>query len=141
MDEKRLFSQALAARARAYTPYSHFAVGAALLTPEGKIYTGCNIESASFSPTNCAERTALFKAVSEGERRFAAIAVVGARTDAEDDALVTSPCGVCRQMLYEFCGDEMPVIMAKSEDEWIERTLGELLQLGFGPEKVSGPKG
>ena len=140
-DRRALIRAAVAARKNAYAPYSHFAVGAALLTKSGRVYTGCNIECASFSPTNCAERTALFKAVSEGEREFSAIAVVGARLDAPDDSLVTSPCGVCRQMLYEFCGGELTVVMAKSEDDWTERRLGELLPLGFGPEKLSDARG
>ena len=116
--------------------YSNFKVGAALLAKNGSVYTGCNIECASFTPTNCAERTALFKAVSEGVHEFAAVAVVGAKDSAPDDALVTSPCGVCRQMLYEFGGPDLRVIMAKSENDWREMTLGELLPLGFGPEKV-----
>ena len=94
------------------------------------------MECATYTPTSCAERTALCKAVSEGEREFTAIAVVGARTDAPDDGLPTSPCGVCRQMLYEFGGSGLVVIMAKSEDDYQEHTLGELLPLGFGPEKV-----
>ena len=111
-------------------------MGAALLSQSGKIYTGCNIECASYSVTNCAERTALFKAVSEGECNFTAIAVVGARTDRSDDSLITSPCGVCRQALYEFGGAELLVIMAKSEDDFTEMPLGKLLPLGFGPEKV-----
>ena len=111
-------------------------LGAALLAKNGSVYTGCNIECASFTPTNCAERTALFKAVSEGVHEFAAVAVVGAKDSAPDDALVTSPCGVCRQMLYEFGGPDLRVIMAKSENDWREMTLGELLPLGFGPEKV-----
>lgn len=136
IDRAALIRAAFAAREYAYTPYSHFKVGAALLANNGSVYTGCNIECATFSPTNCAERTALFKAVSEGVREFAAIAVVGAKDGAPDDALVTSPCGVCRQMLYEFGGPGLVVIMAKSEDDWREMTLGELLPLGFGPEKV-----
>lgn len=136
IDRAALIRAAFAAREYAYTPYSHFKVGAALLANNGSVYTGCNIECATFSPTNCAERTALFKAVSEGVREFAAIAVVGAKDGAPDDALVTSPCGVCRQMLYEFGGPGLMVIMAKSEDDWREMTLGELLPLGFGPEKV-----
>ena len=107
-----------------------------LLAKNGSVYTGCNIECATFTPTNCAERTALFKAVSEGVHEFAAVAVVGAKDGAPDDALVTSPCGVCRQMLYEFGGPDLRVIMAKSENDWREMTLGELLPLGFGPEKV-----
>ena len=135
-DRKELIRAAFQARKYAYAPYSHFAVGAALLTKQGRIYTGCNIECASYSPTNCAERTALFKAVSEGERAFAAIAIVGAKTDAPDDSSLTSPCGVCRQMLYEFGGKDLIVVMAKSAEEYTEMTLGDLLPLGFGPEKV-----
>lgn len=135
-DRRELIRAAFRAREYAYAPYSHFAVGAALLSQSGKIYTGCNIECASYSVTNCAERTALFKAVSEGECNFIAIAVVGARTDRSDDSLITSPCGVCRQALYEFGGAELLVIMAKSEDDFTEMPLGKLLPLGFGPEKV-----
>ena len=131
IDRKALIRAAFAAREYAYTPYSNFKVGAALLAKNGSVYTGCNIECASFTPTNCAERTALFKAVSEGVHEFAAVAVVGAKDGAPDDALITSPCGVCRQMLYD-----LRVIMAKSENDWQEMTLGELLPLGFGPEKV-----
>ena len=126
IDRKALIRAAFAAREYAYTPYSNFKVGAALLAKNGSVYTGCNIECATFTPTNCAERTAL----------FAAVAVVGAKDGAPDDALVTSPCGVCRQMLYEFGGPDLRVIMAKSENDWQEMTLGELLPLGFGPEKV-----
>ena len=135
-DRRELIRAAFRAREYAYAPYSHFAVGAALLSQSGKIYTGCNIECASYSVTHCAERTALFKAVSEGECNFTAIAVVGARTDRSDDSLITSPCGVCRQALYEFGGAELLVIMAKSEDDFTEMPLGKLLPLGFGPEKV-----
>ena len=136
IDRKALIRAAFAAREYAYTPYSNFKVGAALLAKNGSVYTGCNIECATFTPTNCAERTALFKAVSEGVNEFAAVAVVGAKDGAPDDALITSPCGVCRQMLYEFGGPDLRVIMAKSENDWQEMTLGELLPLGFGPEKV-----
>ena len=136
IDRKALIRAAFAAREYAYTPYSNFKVGAALLAKNGSVYTGCNIECASFTPTNCAERTALFKAVSEGVHEFAAVAVVGAKDSAPDDALVTSPCGVCRQMRYELGGPDLRVIMAKSENDWREMTLGELLPLGFGPEKV-----
>ena len=107
IDRKALIRAAFAAREYAYTPYSNFKVGAALLAKNGSVYTGCNIECASFTPTNCAERTALFKAVSEGVHEFAAVAVVGAKDSAPDDALVTSPCGVCRQMLYEFGGPDL----------------------------------
>lgn len=133
---RALIRAAFAARRFAYTPYSHFQVGAALLTREGRVYTGCNIESASYTPTNCAERTALFKAVSEGERSFAAIAVVGSR-EGEVNRLVTSPCGVCRQALYEFCGPDLIVLMARSEEDYIETTLGELLPYGFGPANLT----
>lgn len=136
IDKKTLIRAALTVRERAYAPYSHFAVGAALQGKSGRVYTGCNVECATYTPTSCAERTALCKAVSEGEQEFTAIAVVGARTDAPDDGLPTSPCGVCRQMLYEFGGSGLVVIMAKSEDDYQEHTLGELLPLGFGPEKV-----
>lgn len=131
-----LIRAAFAARRFAYTPYSHFQVGAALLTTAGKVYTGCNIESASLTPTNCAERTALFKAVSEGERSFAAVAVVGSR-QGEVNRLVTSPCGVCRQALYEFGGPDLVVLMARSEEDYIETTLGELLPYGFGPANLA----
>ncbi|MEG2931200.1 MAG: cytidine deaminase [Ruthenibacterium sp.] len=136
MENKELIRAAFAAREYAYAPYSHFCVGAALLCKDGRVYTGCNIESAAFTPGSCAERTALFKAVSEGARVFERIAIVGAKKGAPDDALVTSPCGVCRQMLFEFGGPSLRVIMAKSEDDCVEMTLGELLPLGFGPEKV-----
>lgn len=130
-----LIRQAFAARKFAYTPYSHFQVGAALLTQSGKVYTGCNIENAGYTPTNCAERTALFKAVSEGERTFSAIAVVGSM-EGTVNTLVTGPCGVCRQALYEFGGPALTVIMAKSEEDYIITTLGELLPYGFGPTNL-----
>lgn len=136
MDKKALIRQAFEAREKAYTPYSHFRVGAALLAKSGKVYTGCNIENAGYTPTNCAERTALFKAVSEGERRFDAIAIVGSM-EGKKNQLVTGPCGVCRQALYEFGGDDLLVIMAKSEDDYVERTLGELLPFGFGPANLN----
>lgn len=136
IDRGALIRAAFAARENAYAPYSRFAVGAALLGKSGRVYTGCNVECATYTPTSCAERTALCKAVSEGERSFEAIAIVGARTDGPDDGLVTSPCGVCRQMLYEFGGETLLVIMAKSETDYVEQPLGRLLPLGFGPEKV-----
>ena len=119
----------------AYTPYSHFRVGAALRAQDGRVYTGCNIENAGYTPTNCAERTALFKAVSEGVREFDAIAIVGSR-QGEVNTLVTGPCGVCRQALYEFGGDALTVIMAKTEDDYIVTTLGALLPYGFGPANL-----
>ena len=102
INEKELVMRALEARKHAYVPYSHWAVGAALLTKEGTVYEGCNIENAAHTPTNCAERTAFFKAVSEGERDFAAIAVVGAY-ETEEPEKICAPCGVCRQVMMEFC--------------------------------------
>ena len=130
-----LIRDAFAAKQFAYTPYSHFNVGAALLTPDGKVYTGCNIENAGYTATNCAERTALFKAVSEGERTFTAIAIVGS-LQGQTNTLVTGPCGVCRQALYEFGGPGLTVSMAKSVDDYIVTTLGELLPYGFGPANL-----
>lgn len=130
-----LIRDAFAAQKFAYTPYSHFNVGAALLTKSGKVYTGCNIENAGYTATNCAERTALFKAVSEGERQFTAIAIVGS-LQGQTNTLVTGPCGVCRQALYEFGGPGLTVIMAKSADDYIVTTLGELLPYGFGPANL-----
>ena len=132
---QQLIRAAFAARRFAYTPYSHFKVGAALLARDGQVFTGCNIESASYSPTNCAERTALFKAVSEGVTEFSAIAIVGSR-EGEVNRIVTSPCGVCRQALFEFCGPDLTVIMARSEEDYLETTLGELLPYGFGPKNL-----
>jgi len=135
--KQELIRQALAARENAYTPYSNFRVGAALLAENGKVYTGCNVENAAFTPTICAERTALFKAVSEGVTRFTDIAVVGARRG-EVNTLVTAPCGVCRQALFEFGGPELNVIMAKTPEDFVERSLDELLPFGFGMANVSG---
>ena len=130
-----LIRAALDARRFAYVPYSHFRVGAALLSKDGQVFTGCNIENAGYTPTNCAERTALFKAVSEGVTRFTAIAIVGS-LEGKTSELVTGPCGVCRQALYEFGGPSLIVIMAKSEDDYIETTLGDLLPYGFGPKNL-----
>ncbi len=130
-----LIRQALAAREKAVAPYSRFAVGAALLAKNGTVYTGCNVENAAFTPTSCAERTALFKAVSEGVTEFTDIAIVGARIG-EVNTLITAPCGVCRQALFEFTGPELNVIMAKTPDDFEEMTLGALLPLGFGARNV-----
>ena len=136
MEEKQqLIRMALAAREKAYAPYSDFMVGAALRAADGRIFTGCNVENAAFTPTSCAERTALFKAVSEGVREFDAIAIVGSKVG-ETNTLVTGPCGVCRQALYEFGGPELTVIMARSEDDYIVTTLGDLLPYGFGPANL-----
>ena len=134
-----LIRRAFAARKFAYTPYSHFNVGAALLTRDGKVYTGCNIENAGYTATNCAERTALFKAVSEGERQFSAIAIVGSKEGTVNE-LVTGPCGVCRQALYEFSGPDLTVIMARTEEDYIVTTLGQLLPYGFGPANLETEK-
>ena len=135
MTDRELIRAAFAVRERAYTPYSHFKVGAALLTRSGRVFTGCNIENASFSPTICAERAALAAAVSAGERDFAAIAIVGSM-EGKVNTLPTSPCGVCRQALFEFGGNGLRVILAKSEEDYQELTLGRLLPLGFGPANV-----
>ena len=134
--EKRLFLEAVAAREKAYTPYSHFKVGAALLAKSGTIYHGCNIENAAYTPTNCAERTAFFKAVSEGEREFSAIAIVAGP---ENGVLAfTSPCGVCRQVMAEFCDpDTFQIIMGTEEDALKVYRLKELLPLGFGPGNLT----
>lgn len=115
-----------------YTPYSNFKVGVALLTKSGKIYTGCNIENASYTPTNCAERTAFFKAVSEGVRDFQAICIVGGK----DGKLTeyTAPCGVCRQVMMEFCNPKtFQIILAVDKERYEIYTLEELMPLGFGP--------
>jgi cytidine deaminase len=130
---KNLIREAIESMRMAYTPYSDFKVGAALLTSQQKIYTGCNIENASYTPTNCAERTAFFKAVSEGNRDFAAIAIVGGKSGEITD--FCPPCGVCRQVLREFADPKsFLVILAKSEEEYMLFFLEELLPLSFGPE-------
>jgi len=130
MTREELKAAAVAMLDRAYIPYSHFPVGAALECSDGTVFTGCNIENASFGPTICAERTAVAKAVSEGHRDFVRIVIAGRSRE------LCVPCGVCRQMLFEFGGAQLAVIMAKSEDDFIEMPLGQLLPLGFGPEKV-----
>ena len=130
MRGEELCALALEARKGAYCPYSHFAVGAALLTRGGKVYTGCNIENAAFGPSVCAERTAIFKAVSEGEREFAAIAICGANAD-EEPSVPCPPCGVCRQVMSEFCDKDFRVILYGSEGRTKEYTLAELLPLSF----------
>ena len=118
------------ARARAYVPYSGFAVGAALLCADGTVYQGCNIENAAFGPTVCAERVAMFKAVFDGKRDFAAIAVAGGRADADITGLFP-PCGVCRQVLREFCGLDLKLYMAREDGKFETRTLGEMLPMSF----------
>ena len=128
MDYGRLLQLAEKARENAYAPYSHFRVGAALLCANGKVYTGCNIESASYGATVCAERTAICKAVSEGEREFSAIAISGAAEGKK--GAFCAPCGICRQLLSEFCNSAMPVILGDENFHKIY-TLGELLPLSF----------
>lgn len=135
MTKEELCAKAVAMLDMAYVPYSHFPVGAALECDDGTVYTGCNIENAGYTPTNCAERTALFKAVSEGVTEFSAIAVVGSLQGKRNE-LPTGPCGVCRQALFEFTGPDLVVLMAKSEDDYIETTLGALLPYGFGPKNL-----
>ena len=129
MDYHELIKKAIAVKENAYVPYSHFRVGAALLTQSGKVFTGCNVENASYSPTICAESTAIVKAVSEGEREFSAIAVV---TDTEDFA---SPCGVCRQRIFEFGGD-IELIMANRDGEYKVYKISDLLPEGFNQESL-----
>lgn len=134
MDNKELIALAFEAMKKAYAPYSGYKVGAALLTGEGKVYTGCNIENAAYGPTNCAERTAFFKAVSEGERNFVKIAVTGGKDGKPDDYFY--PCGICRQVMAEFCNKSFEIITAKSEEDYVSVTLENLLPFGFGPEKL-----
>ena len=137
MYEKRLIDLALEARKRAYCPYSHFAVGAALLCQDGTIYTGCNIESSAYTPTICAERTAIFKAVSEGKREFICLAVAGGREDA-NILPITTPCGVCRQVMMEFCNpEEFEIILATSTEQYEIFKLKDLFPMGFGPGNLA----
>lgn len=132
---EKLIELAIKQLSFSYAPYSAFKVGAALLTREGKIYTGCNIENAAYTPTNCAERTAFFKAVSEGERVFRAICVVGGKNGILID--YTAPCGVCRQVMMEFCDpDTFRIILAISKEQYKIFTLKELFPLGFGPDNL-----
>jgi cytidine deaminase len=137
IDEKALFGRALEARKRSYSPYSGFSVGAALLTESGEIYTGCNIECASYPATNCAERTAFWKAVSEGERAFSAIAVAGGKTG-EPAAELCPPCGICRQVMAEFCGPGFRIVLGTEAGEIRVFTLGQLLPQAFGPGMLQG---
>ena len=133
---EEMISQAFSAMAKAYAPYSGFKVGAALLTADGIIYQGCNIENAAYTPSNCAERTAFFKAVSEGVREFTAICIVGGK-----DGVLTeyaAPCGVCRQVMMEFCDPKtFKVILAVSKEQYDVYTLEELLPQGFGPANLA----
>lgn len=136
LDPSELIRLAGIARQRSYSPYSRYKVGAALLCASGNIYTGCNIENAAFSPTVCAERVAFFKAISEGETKFVAIAIVGGANDTPDSEV--SPCGVCRQVMMEFCSpEEFKIFLLKNENEYTELTLSELLPYGFGKGNVN----
>jgi cytidine deaminase len=133
LDKKELIKRALEAQTLAYVPYSNFHVGAAVLTEDDTIYSGCNIEISSYSPTICAERTAIFKAISEGHTNIKAIAIVG-------DSNPTFPCGVCRQVIREF-GKDAKIIIANSADNYKMYTLDELLPHSFGPEDLDNKLG
>ena len=125
-----LVNLAIEAREHSYCPYSNFAVGAALMTRDGKIYQGCNIENSAFGPTNCAERTAFFTAVYQGEREFEAIAVVGGKAGQPVSELC-APCGVCHQVMREFCKDDFKIYLSKGDGTYVEVKLTELLPFGF----------
>lgn len=131
-----LIQAAMEARERAYAPYSGYLVGAALLTDEGEIYQGCNIENASYGAANCAERTAFFKAVSQGKRDFRAIAIVGGGQEVQQGEMfpdMAYPCGICRQVMREFCGPDFRILVGRSPEDFEEHTLEELLPESFGP--------
>jgi len=130
MDYKKLSKFAIDARENAYVPYSKFKVGAAVITEDGTIYTGCNIENASYGATNCAERTAIFKAVSEGHKKIKAIAVVG------DMSTNTYPCGICRQVIVEFATEDIQIILVKNEEEYVVKTMEEILPGAFTKEDL-----
>lgn len=134
MTDKELLKLAINAMKNSYSPYSECKVGAALLCKNGKVFTGTNIENAAFGPTVCAERVAIFKAVSEGEKEFSKIAVVGGKGGIING--VFAPCGVCRQVLREFCDDDFEIILGETEDSFKTVTLNALLPLSFTPENV-----
>ena len=134
-EKQKLIGKALEARGMSYSPYSHYRVGAALLTEDGSLYQGGNIENASYGATNCAERTAIFKAVSDGKRRIKAIAIAGGMEDAEPTDYAY-PCGICRQVMKEFGDDELEIIVVKSVTDYREYSLKELLPYGFGGESI-----
>ena len=133
MSDLELMLCAVEARKASYSPYSNFKVGAALLGKSGKVYTGCNVENAAYTPTNCAERTAFFKAVSEKEREFSAIAIVGGKEDVPAD--FCAPCGICRQVMAEFCDADFRVILGNPNNIRV-LTLAELLPYSFGKNDV-----
>ena len=134
MTDSSLLSLALEAMEKSYSPYSGCKVGAALLTKDGRVYTGTNIENAAFSPTICAERVAIFKAISDGVTELSAIAVVGGKDGVVDG--IFAPCGVCRQVMREFCDDDFKIILGINKAEYKTITLGELLPLSFSPKDV-----
>ena len=133
MTEVELIRLAKDAMQHAYAPYSGFKVGAALLTADGKVYPGCNIENAAYTPSNCAERTAFFKAIYAGERDFTAIAVVGGKDGVIED--VFPPCGVCRQVMQEFCGPDFMIYMGRADDSFVAVRLEDFLPYGFSASK------
>ncbi len=138
-DYSFLIREALEARKKSYSPYSHYQVGAALLGKDGTIFRGCNIENAAYGPSNCAERTAFFKAVSEGCREFTAIAIVGGKAELTDESLLdyAYPCGVCRQVMREFCDPEsFLVLVGRNETDYSVHSLKELLPEAFGPDNL-----
>jgi cytidine deaminase len=134
MTDKELYELAIQAMENSYSPYSNCKVGAALLCKNGKVFTGTNIENAAFGPTVCAERVAVFKAVSEGEKEFFKIAVVGGKGGVING--IFAPCGVCRQVLREFCNDDFEILLGETEDNFKTVTLKDLLPLSFSPENV-----
>lgn len=134
MNNNELLKIAIDAAKNSYSPYSEYRVGAALLTADGCVYTGCNIENASFSCTVCAERTAFFKAISEGKNHFQKIAIVGINNNTID--INTAPCGICRQVMSEFCDKDFQIITAKSETEYNEYTLSQLLPYMFTKDNI-----
>ena len=134
MTPEKLVQKAIEAMNHAYVPYSGYKVGAALLCADGTVYQGCNIENAAYGPTNCAERTAFFKAVSEGEREFEAIAIVGGK--GEEPSTLCAPCGVCRQVMAEFCDGDFRIVLGTPERIEIH-SLKELLPLSFGKADLS----
>ncbi len=134
MTDKELFQLAIDAMKNSYSPYSNCKVGAALLCKNGKVFTGTNIENAAFGPTICAERVAVFKAISEGEKEFSKIAVVGGKDGVING--IFAPCGVCRQVLREFCEDGFEILLGETEEKFETVILKDLLPLSFSPENV-----
>ncbi|MDO4555196.1 MAG: cytidine deaminase [Lachnospiraceae bacterium] len=134
-EEEKLIETAMNQLAFSYAPYSDFKVGAAIETMDGEIYGGCNIENAAFGPGNCAERTAIFKAVSEGKRHFKRIAIVGGKAGCVRD--YCPPCGVCRQVMREFCSPNFQIILAKNSKDYKVMTLNELFPESFGPDQLA----